>query len=110
MSHAIYGVLDIPADVPVPPAVKQALVASGATFAYGGATEKGYDVVLDAAATFVADLEGSVDGHRWEALVSPIVTGQGAIDAHLNFVRVRVTAGGVYGDDTLVRVAGKERR
>ena len=67
-------------------------------------------ITLDAAATFVADLEGSVDGHRWETLVSPIVTGQGAIDAHLNYVRVRVTADGDYGDDTIVRVAGKDRR
>jgi hypothetical protein len=110
MSHAFYAILDIPCDVPVPPAVRQALTGDGIDTWFGGADEKGYDVNLDAAATFVADLEGSVDGHRWETLVSPIVTGQGAIAAHLNFVRVRVTADGDYGDDTVVRAAGKDRR
>lgn len=110
MSHAFFAILDIPSDVPVPPAVRQALVGEGVDTWFGGATEKGYDVFLDAAAAFAADLEVSVDGHRWETLVSPIVTGQGSIDAHFNFVRVNVTAGGDYGDSTIVRVAGKERR
>lgn len=110
MSHAIYGLLDIPADVPVAPAVKQALAGNGAAFHFGGATDKGYDVVLDGAAAFTADLEVSVDGHRWEVFVSPIVAGQGAIDAHYNFARIAVTAPGDYGDDTFVSVAGKEHR
>lgn len=109
MSHTVFEVLDIPCDVPTPPAVKQALVGEGDAFHFGGCTDKGYDLDVDAAATFAADLEVSVDGHRWEALVSPIATGQGAIDAHYNFVRVNVTLAGTYGDDTLVRVAGKER-
>lgn len=109
MSHPLYGLLAIPADVPVPPAVKQALAGSGADFHMEGTTDKGYDIVLDAAATFVADLEVSVDSKRWETLVSPIVTGQGAIDAHFNFARVTVTAPGVYGDATQAMVAGKER-
>lgn len=109
MAHALFAALHIPADVPVPPAVRQALAGNGDTFHFGGATEKGYDVTIDLAAAFVADLDVSVDGHRWEVLVSPIVAGQGAIDAHYNFARVRVTAPGDYGDDTFVRVAGKER-
>jgi hypothetical protein len=110
MSHPFFAILDIPCDVPVPPAVRQALVADGVDTWFSGATDKGYDVFLDALAGFTADLEVSVDGNRWEALVSPLVTGQGAIDAHYNFVRVRVTAAGDYGDDTIVRVAGKDRR
>lgn len=110
MSHAFFAILDIPCDVPVPPAVRQALTGDGIDVWFGGAVEKGYDVTLDGAATFVADLEGSVDGHRWETLVTPIITGQGAIAAHFNFARVRVTADGDYGDDTVVRVAGKDRR
>lgn len=109
MSHPLYGLLEIPCDVPVLPAVKQAVTGNGATFHFEGATDKGYDIYLDAAAAFTAQLEVSVDGKRWEALVSPIVTGQGAIDAHYNFARIVVSVAGDYGDDTVAMVAGKER-
>ena len=110
MSNPIFAVLDIPNDAPVVlPAVVQALAGSGAAFDLGGATDKGFDITLDGAATFVGSLEASVTGKDNWAIISAIATQQGAIAARYNFVRVTVANPGVYGDDTIVRVAGKER-
>lgn len=105
MGMPLFGVIVVPNDGAAPPL---AIVANSAAFHMKGTTEKGYEMTLDAGAAFVANLEASVDGHRWEVLAA-VATAQGAIAAHYNFVRVAVSAPGALGATTAVRVAGKER-
>jgi hypothetical protein len=101
-------VLPIPNDAAVPPAVLQATLANGAAVHLCACEALGYDIELDAAATWTGNLEASVDGAVW-TVIAAIATAQGALGEHYHYARVAVTGAGDYGDDTLVRIFGKDR-
>lgn len=73
-----------------------------------GVTDKGFDYVRGAGATFTGVLEGSVALLRWETIHDLAASGQGVVAAQYNYVRIRGTAEGLVGTGTLCCVAGKE--
>lgn len=95
-------------NVEFPSVGANAVVASGAetSIAQLAPASKGYDFERDAGAGFAANLEGSVTGRRWTVIVALAASGQGAISAHYNYVRVTVSVAGVLGATTDLRVAG----
>lgn len=101
-------VIPIPNDAAVPPAVLQATLGNGAAVHLCACEALGYDMKLDAAATWTGNLEASVDGSVW-TVIAAVATAQGALGEHYHFARVAVTGAGNYGDSTLVRIAGKDR-
>lgn len=109
MGMPFSSLVTIPNDAPAtPPAVVQAVVAEGDSVHLGGHEALGYDIELDGAAGFTADLEASVDGRVW-TVIAAIATGDGALGEHYQYARVNVSVDGDLGDDTRVRVFGKAR-
>jgi hypothetical protein len=104
MAMPVFGLLEIPDD-----GAGNAVIAGGTAFPFNGAVEKGYEICVDPALAFVADLEGSPTGFDNWTVIAAVAAGQGAVLDRYNFVRVNVTAGGLIGPLTVVRVAGKER-
>jgi hypothetical protein len=97
-------VLEIPNDGAAPPL---AVAGAGPDIDVGQLGGKGYDFTRDAGALFTADLEGSVCGHQWAAIVALAASAQGAIPDHYTFIRVNVSIGGALGASTLAMVAGR---
>lgn len=70
-------------------------------------TDKGYDYTRDAGAAFTATLEGSVSGDNWTLVVALAASGQGAVAAQYNYLRVNCTVAGALGATTRLVAAGK---
>jgi len=70
-------------------------------------TDKGYDYTRDAGAAFTANLEGSVSGDNWTVIVALAASGQGAVGAQYNYLRVNCSVAGALGATTRLVAAGK---
>jgi len=70
-------------------------------------SDKGYDFIRAAGATFVGNLEGSVSMRNWTTIAALAASGQGAVGAHYNYVRVKIGTAGVLGATTELFVGGK---
>jgi hypothetical protein len=74
----------------------------------GSWSEKGYDYTRDPGAGFTANLEGSVAEGQWTLIAALAASGQAAIAAHYNWVRINVSVGGALGATTRLVISGKE--
>lgn len=100
--------LPIPNDGAVLPAVLQATIGNGTAVNLCACEALGYDIEMDAAATWTGNLEASVDGTVW-TVIAAVATAQAALGDHYQYARVAVTGAGDYGDATRVRIFGKDR-
>lgn len=80
---------------------------TGKVFDAAQQSDKGYDYTRDPAAAFTANLEGSVSGDNWTVIVALAASGQGAVGAQYNYVRVNCSIAGALGATTRLVAAGK---
>lgn len=79
----------------------------GEQFDVSQLSDKGYDYTRDAGAAFTANLEGSVSGDNWTVIVALAASGQGAVGAQYNYIRVNCSVAGALGATTRLVSAGK---
>lgn len=70
-------------------------------------TDKGFDFTRDVGAGFTANLEGSVSGDNWTLISALAASGQGAVGAQYNYLRVNCSVAGALGATTRLVAAGK---
>lgn len=93
-------------DFPLDPAGAVVEARVGKQFDARQLSDKGYDFTRGVGAGYTAALEGSVSGDNWTAVVALGASGQGAVPAQFNYLRINCSVAGAYDGDVL-KAAGK---